>query len=294
VYGVSTTCGTVRCAGGYFQSNGGGTGAQYGVYVAADHGTAGYFSNDGNSTATIQLGVYAENSGSGAGANAGAAIAGQGHAYSAGGAFAGAGATLATFQADAIDASGVNYAMYAPNPNGDSHYTLYGLAHIHGTNIAAGEYEQEAVYDGDAPLPLGRVVALDPANVTDGPLGVVPAGPDNADVAIGVVSYRLVMNQDQGAVVQPGGAAQLTTVSRPTIDAAATAVQPGDHVYITFAGRTKMHLNTPTPVKVGTRLTVGPDGTAVAASTDGLDVTFGKVASRPAADGTVDVIVSFK
>jgi hypothetical protein len=185
---------------------------------------------------------------------------------------------------DGLDVGGAGSpyaAIYSTEPSGSGNYTLYGAGHIHGSNIAAGEYEQEAVYDGAAPLPLGRVVALDPANVEGGPLGVVPADTDNADAAIGVVSYRLDTVKVNG-------------IDKTYIDAIAGAVQQGDRVYITFAGRTKMHLDTPTPAKVGTRLTVGPDGTAVAASTDGLDVTFGKVASRPSADGTVDVIVSFK
>ena len=102
---------------------------------------------------------------------------------------------------------------------------------------------------------------------------------DNAGAAIGVLSYRL-------------DTANVNGVDKTYIDAAATDVHRGDRIYITFAGRVKMHLDT--PAKVGTRLAVGPEGSAVVAPADGLAETFGKVASQPSADGAVDVIVSFK
>jgi hypothetical protein len=41
---------------------------------------------------------------------------------------------------------------------GDANYSFFGGAHIRGSNIVAGEYEQEAIYDGAVPLLLGRVV----------------------------------------------------------------------------------------------------------------------------------------
>jgi hypothetical protein len=282
VSGSSITSGTASGAGGYFSNNGGGSGAQYGVYAITDHGTAGDFVNNGNGTGNFQYGVYAQTNSTAP--HEGAAVVGRSTGNSAGGVFAGGGAGLDIVPTDGIDVNGggtVGSAIYSAAPSGDTRYTLYGQAHIHGTNVAAGAYEQEAVYDGDVPLPLGRVIALDPANVTGGPLGVVAADPANAEAAIGVVSYRLVLNQEQGAEIQSGGTAQVTTVSRPVIDATATVVQPGDHIYITFAGRVRMHLAA--SLKVGTRLAVGPEGTAVATSGagDGLDLTFGKVAGQP-------------
>jgi hypothetical protein len=108
---------------------------------------------------------------------------------------------------------------------------------------------------------------------------VVPASADNADADIGVVSYRL-------------DAIMVNGIDRACIDPTATEVRPGDRVYIGFAGRVKMKLAGQT--KVGTRVAVGPEGTAVVAlSQDGAS-TFGKVASQPSPDGTVDVVVSFK
>src|SRR5206468_2042311 len=98
--------------------------------------------------------------------------------------------------------------------------------------------------------PLGRVVALDPDNQEGGPLGVVPASTENADAAIGVVSYRL-------------DTAKVNGIDKTYIDPAATEVRPGDRVYITFAGRVKMKLAG--QAKVGTHLVVGPDGTALVA-----------------------------
>jgi hypothetical protein len=193
----------------------------------------------------------------------------------------GHGATLSA-AGDGLDvgaAGGLYNAIYSTQPAGNTNYTLYGQAHIHGSNIAAGEYEQEAVYNGAAPLALGRVVSLDPNNIEGGSLGVVPADTENADAAIGVVSYRL-------------DTAPVNGVDKTYIDPAATEVHSGDRVYITFAGRVKMKLSG--QAKVGTRLAIGQDGTAVIALTNGSTETFGKVASQPGADGTVDVIVNFK
>jgi hypothetical protein len=259
VGGESHTSGTAIGYAGYFHSLGGGTASQYGVYALANSGTAVYGESDG----TVVAGTGGQFVG-----YTGAVITGHGATPAAAG--------------DGLDvgaAGGLYNAIYSTQPAGNTNYTLYGQAHIHGSNIAAGEYEQEAVYDGATPLPLGRVVALDPANLQGGPLGVVAANADNADAAIGVVSYRL-------------DTAQVNGVDKTYIDPAAKEVHSGDRIYITFAGRVKMKLAG--QARVGTRLAVGQDGTAVIALSNGSGETFGKVASQSAADGTVDVIVSFK
>jgi hypothetical protein len=293
VWGESHTTGSAGGAGGYFYNFGGSTGPQYGVYAETVRGP----------------GVYGQSDGSGTGGNPG--VFGQGPigvlgetsaATGAGGVFsatltAGSVGVVATgltgavlkvlgstvsVSGDGLDVGGTggfSDAVYSAQPVGDANFSFYGYAHIHGTNIAASDYEQEAVYDGATPLPLGRVVALDPDNQEGGPLGVIPADIDNAGDAIGVVSYRLDTTLVNG-------------VDKPYIDPTATEVQPGDRVYISFAGRVKM--KPAGHAKVGTRLAVGPEGTAVVApSQDGAGI-FGKVASLPSADGTVDVVVNFK
>jgi hypothetical protein len=258
VRGESHTSGTAIGYAGYFRNYGGSSVAQYGVYATTSAG----------------VGVYGE-------ANL-AALGTGGQFYGYTGALINGHAGSLSASGDGIDVGGgggLSNAIYAPVPAGDTNYTLYGNAHVHGSNIAASEYEQEAVFDGATPLPLGRVVALDPANVEGGPLGVVAADADNADAAIGVVSYRL-------------DTAKVNGEDKTYIDAGATEVHRGDRIYITFAGRVKMHLDT--PAKVGTRLAVGPAGSAVVAPAGGSRATFGKVASQASADNTVDVIVSFK
>jgi hypothetical protein len=185
-----------------------------------------------------------------------------------------------TVAGDGLDvggAGGFSDAVYAAQPSGDANYSFYGYAHIHGSNLAADDHEIEVVYQGAMPLALGRVVALDPVNVRGGPLGVVPATADNADVAIGVISYRLTTGLVNG-VVKPG------------IDGKATAVQPGDRAYLTILGRVAMAL--PPGAKVGTRLAVGADGAAVVAAAGATP--FGRVASQPDATGRGDVLVNFK
>jgi hypothetical protein len=185
-----------------------------------------------------------------------------------------------TAAGDGLDvggAGGFSDAVYAAEPSGDMNYSFYGYAHIHGSNLTADDHEIEVVYQGAMPLALGRVVALDPANLRGGPLGVVPATADNADAAIGVISYRLTTGLVNG-VVKPG------------IDGKATAVQPGDWAYLTILGRVAMAL--PPGAKVGTRLAVGADGAAVVAAAGAT--AFGRVASQPDATGRGDVLVNFK
>jgi hypothetical protein len=294
VYGQANPSATGSGGGGLFQDNNTSSSSQYGVYAITQRGTGGFFENFGASTDPVQYGIEGEGVSSTA-ARPGLGVYGLGAGASAGGGFSGAGADFTVIAGDGIDVSGglgSGDAIYAQQPSGDARFSFYGQAHIHGTNIAAGQYEQEAVYTGAGSLPLGRVVALDPANVTGGPLGVVAADPTSADAAIGVVSYRLVPDPAPGAVVAPGGAAPPAPLARPAIDAAATAVQPGDHVYITFAGRVRMHLAG--PLAVGTRLAVGPDGTALPLAQAGPAAgSFGKVAARSLPDGAVDVIVNF-
>jgi hypothetical protein len=77
------------------------------------------------------------------------------------------------------------------------------------------------------------------------------------------------------------------------IDAKARAVQLGDRAYITILGRVAMAL--PPEVKVGTRLAVGANGSAVVADATGAARTsFGRVASLPDETGRGYVLVTFK
>jgi hypothetical protein len=259
VWGESHSSGSNTGAAGYFYNHGGSTAYQYGVYALTSSGAA----------------VYGESQGTAVG-DAGARFVGY-----TGAVITGHGATQSA-AGDGLDvggAGGLYNAIYSTQPAGSTNYTLYGQAHIHGSNISAAEYELEAVYNGAKTLSLGSVVALDPDNAQGGPLGVVAAGPDNADASVGVVSYRLDSTQVGGE-------------AKTYIDATATEVRPGDRVYITFAGRVKMHLAEAAPV--GKRVAVGADGAAMVAHAGDGREPFGKVASRPATDGTVDVIVNFK
>src|SRR5262249_10464547 len=88
VWGTAITSGAVSGAGGYFENNGGGSGAQYGIYATTAHGTAGNFVNSGNGTESFQYGVYVANTGgNGGGGRTGAAVVGQGMGNSSGGMF---------------------------------------------------------------------------------------------------------------------------------------------------------------------------------------------------------------
>ncbi len=171
-----------------------------------------------------------------------------------------------------------NYAIDAQQPAGDTYYSLYGVAHIHGTNISGADYESEVVYDGAAPLAIGSVVALDPNNQMGGALGVVKADASTADTAIGVISYRLdTMKEGKH--------------DKTYIDAAASSVSKSDRAYITILGRVKMKLGD--SAKVGSRLTLDANGTVAVAGKDTL-ASFGKVASQPDKDGYAYVLVNFK
>jgi hypothetical protein len=284
VWGDSHTTGTANGYGGLFFNFGGSSGFQYGAAGLAISGWGLQGVSFGPTSRQGSAGVIGQstvNGGAGGvftatnGFNSAGLVA-VGHA---GAVLAGDGAVLSA-STDGLEVGGVggtSYGILVEQPIGDSNYSLYGNAHIHGSNITSDDYESEVVYDGAAPLALGSVVALDPANSMGGPLGVLPAGVDNADAAIGVISYRL-------------STVQVNTVAKTVIDANATTVQPGDRAYITILGRVAMPL--PAGVKVGARLAVSANGRAIVAEANG--VSFGRVASRPDATGRGYVLVNFK
>lgn len=277
VAGLSTNSVGVAGAGpiiGVFGTSSPGTG----VYGASTDGYGGYFTSQA-SAGLVGESTVAGGAGGVFTATLGALSVGL-VAHGQTGALLNAQSANVTVAGDGLDvggAGGFSDAVYAAQPSGDMNYSFYGNAHIHGSNLAADDHEIEVVYQGAMPLALGRVVALDPANVRGGPLGVVPATADNADAAIGVISYRLTTGLVNG-VVKPG------------IDGKATAVQPGDRAYLTILGRVAMAL--PPGAKVGTRLAVGADGAAVVAAAGAIP--FGRVASQPDATGRGDVLVNFK
>ncbi|HMA38412.1 MAG TPA: S-layer homology domain-containing protein [Chloroflexia bacterium] len=285
VWGDSHTTGTTDGFGGYFINfnTGGSTGRQIGAYAEA-YGWGLMGVSVGSTSGQTSAGVVGQSVGAGGAggvftATQGANSVGLVAAGRAGAALAGDGAAVFASN-DGLDVGGMggpSYGIFVQQPTGDTNWSLYGNAHIHGSNIASADYESEVVYDGAAPLALGRVVALDPANAMGGPLGVLPADAAQADAAIGVVSYRLTT-------------ALVNGVAKPMIDAPATAVQPGDHAYITILGRVALPL--PVGAKVGARLAVGANGTAALAATG--DPSFGRVASQPDATGVGYVLVDFK
>ncbi|HMA33022.1 MAG TPA: S-layer homology domain-containing protein [Chloroflexia bacterium] len=284
ILGESYTTGTATGSGGYFYNNGGSTGQQYGAYAYTLTGWGLYGVSAGSTTGQSSAGVVGQSTLDGGAGGVFTATTASGSAGLVATGFSGAmlagHGTTVTASGDGLDVAamgGLSDAIYSLQPTGTTNYTLYGQAHIHGSNISAADYESEVVYDGAAPLALGSVVALDPANVRGGPLGVLPADASTADAAIGVLSYRL-------RTVPVNG------VAKTAIDAAATAVQPGDRAYITILGRVAMAL--PAGAKVGTRLAVGADGAVGVAAAGG--VSFGRVASRPDATGRGDVLVNFK
>jgi hypothetical protein len=284
VRGESATTGTGSGAGGYFYNHGGGTGVQSGVAAVTTTGWGLYGVSNGSAPLQQSAGVVGVSFGSGGSGgvftatttsfSVGVVASGQ-----SGAVLSGEGATVLP-GGEGLDvggAGGFSYAVYAPVPDGTYDYSFYGLAHVHGSNIVGADYESEVVYRGAAPLALGRVVALDPANRMDGPLGVVAADATNADAALGVISYRLSTVSVNGVV-------------KTVMDATATTVQPGDRAYITILGRVAMPL--PPGATVGTRLTVGAGGAAVVAGAG--DTPFGRVASQPDATGRSYVLVNFK
>jgi hypothetical protein len=284
VWGESYTSGSASGTGGSFYNHGGGTGVQFGAVATTATGWGLFGVSNGSTGLQSGAGVVGESFRDG---GAGGVFTATNGIFSVGVAASGqTGAVISGMGADVLPgadglevggAGGFSYAVDAPEPIGDTNYSFYGDAHVHGSNIVGNDYESEVVYQGVAPLPIGSVVALDPANVRGGPLGVVPADATNADAAVGVVSYRL-------STVPVNG------VAKTIMDASATAVQPGDRAYITILGRVAMAL--PPGAKVGTRLAVGAAGATVVATSG--DVSFGRVASQADATGRGDVLVNFK
>ncbi len=180
---------------------------------------------------------------------------------------------------DGHNTAGTSYAIYSSSPSGDSNFTLDGQAHIHGSNVSAASYEMEVMYDGATPAQIGAVLVADGSiSQADGTtvVGVVKANADNADLALGVLSKRLTVEK-QGQAERTG------------IDSAASAIQPGDHAYVTVLGAVQMKVG---KASVGTRLGFASDGsiTAAAKGDDGI----GKVISAPDANGMATVFVNFK
>jgi hypothetical protein len=249
VWGDSVSIGSSSGFGGYFHNDGGGTGWQYGAYASTTTGVDVYGVSSNYNSVQASVGVVGVSDGVGGAGGVFTATYDVGSAGLAANGWTGAvvraqNASVVS-AGDGLEVGGVgnvgtltSYAVFAPQPVGDTNYSFMGYAHIHGSNITGADYESDVVYDGAAPLALGSVVALDPANVMGGPLGVVPAGADNADAAIGVISYRLTT-------------VQVNMVTKTMIDAQATAVQPGDRAYVTILGRVAMLL--PVGVKVGAR-----------------------------------------
>ncbi|PZR98382.1 MAG: hypothetical protein DLM69_08735 [Candidatus Chloroheliales bacterium] len=319
VWGNASSTGSSNGYGGYFRNSGGGSGAQIGIFASSPgwgvYGTSDT-STAGEASAGV-VGVSADSSGVGGvftGTNGvvgyGASTSGYGGVFNGsngvwgnstvsnglGGYFysngnSSTGVVAVGGGAPALPGSGIglvvagrntagtSYAIFAPNPSGDTAYTLYGNAHIHGTNVTAAGYGVEVKYDGSEPAQIGDVLAAD-GNITqaDGAtvIGVVKADQHNANLAIGVLTTRLTVEK-QGQTDRTG------------IDGAASEIKPGDHAYVTILGAVQMKVGS---ASVGDHLGFVADGSV--GKVQGADNIIGKVISAPDKNGYATVFINLK
>ncbi len=170
-----------------------------------------------------------------------------------------------------------------------SHSAIYarGAGHATGGWFTGLGFGLMVKYDGSGDLHTGDVLALDGNNTTavDGSpvLGVVKADASNADAAIGVAQYRY---SDTPAVDKSNPMSHDTI----QVDDSTTTIKSGDLLQIVIAGQTRVKVSG--NVKLGDHLTITRDGSVSAAQAS--DLTIGKVAGKPDANGLVTVVVNFK
>ncbi len=298
VYATTVSTSTQYSMSGFFANYGNASAARYGVHTFSP-GFGLHAQSNGNTNSQQSAAVVGENStASGAGGvftstgSSGVGVVGVGGTVGgSGGQFSGytgvlangGGATQPAYN-DGLDvggSGGISYAMYSIQPSGDTNYTLYGTAHIHGSNISAADYSVEVVYHDSSPAQIGDVLALDGNNTTrDGAtvLGVVRASSVNVKAAIGVLDKRLDTVKVNG-------------MDKTVIDGSATSIHSGDRAYIVVMGSARMKVaGNPS---LGDDLTLDRSGKAVIAD-DNARHTIGKIASSPDKDGYVTVFVNLK
>ncbi|PZS00935.1 MAG: hypothetical protein DLM69_05730 [Candidatus Chloroheliales bacterium] len=274
VTGIADSNGSQNSVGGYFDNPITYTNnSNWGVYASVANGVGVYGVSAGSTSSQDSAGIHGVSTGGGEGGEFG------GYA----GIVANAGSASVTSAGDGLDIGapgGTRDAIYSIQPSGDANWTLFGNAHIHGSNITGADYEVEVRYDGSEPAQIGDVLAADGNNSMDGGtavLGVTKADSSNANAAIGVFSYRLTY-------VKVGGQ------DKPLLDTSAS-VQPGEYAYVTVVGQARMKLaGTPS---IGDRVSLN-NGNISVASKDADSLSIGKVVSKPDKDGYVTVFVNLK
>lgn len=295
IWATSAPTGAVNGQAGLFYNYAGSSGAQYGINAGTAQGFGILGTSAANTGSQQSAGVVGSSS-----APIGIGVMGMASTTtdgSAGGNFAGRsgvtangnGATTGS-SSDGIDVGatgGTSYAIFSSQPTGNSNYTLYGSAQVHGSNVSGQSYQVEVVYHGAAPAQIGDVLALDGHDqMVEGNnvIGVVEADATNADAAIGVLSFRL----DSGVV---------NNSEKTFIDDTASSIKAGDRAYVTIVGETRMKLNS--TANIGSRVVLGSDGRVSIASKgnaiNNSNVTIiGKIASAVDKDGYVNVFVNLK
>jgi hypothetical protein len=274
VEGVAASDGSTNTEGGYFDNPITYTAfSNWGVYASIANGVGVYGTSAGSTTNQDSAGVHGISTGGGEG----------GLFSGSSGIVANAGSASVTAAGDGLDIGapgGTRDAIYSIQPSGDGNWTLFGNAHIHGSNITGADYEVEVQYHGSEPAQIGDVLAADGNNGMDNGtavLGVVKANTTNANAAIGVFSYRLTY-------VKVGGQ------DKPLLDTSAS-VQPGEYAYVTVVGQARMKVAGAT--NIGDHVSMDGKGN-IAVAAKGADNVIGKVVSKPDKDGYVTVFVNLK